>query len=311
MDMKKALILSLILLLSFSLFACGVKGNQPQNPGQKEEQQQPAEESDEAAVANLVRSFGSKLQKVSLQAPVDVLKKSMQENYSEFLSPALLEIWQNDPQNAPGRLVSSPWPERIEIQEMKKTSEGIYEVNGEIIEVTSKEKENGGFAAKRPITLVAKKFEKRWLIDSVTPGDYEDADSITYKNTFYGFNFSLPKNWKGYTIVNSQWEGLASGDAQGAAIVETGPMISIRHPQWTADNPRQDIPIMVFTTSQWNSLQENKFHIGAAPIGPKELGSNAKYVFALPARYNFAFPTGYEEVEEILENNPLQPVEYP
>ena len=68
---------------------------------------------------------------------------------------------------------------------------------------------------------------------------------------------------------------------------------------------------MVFTTIQWNSLQENKFHIGAAPIGPKELGSNAKYVFALPARYNFAFPTGYEEVEEILENNPLQPVEYP
>jgi hypothetical protein len=86
-------------------------------------------------------------------------------------------------------------------------------------------------------------------------------------------------------------------------------MISIRHPEWTAENPRQDIPIMIFTTAQWNSLQQGKFHIGAAPIGPSELGRNAKYVFALPARYNYAFPTGYEEVESILKSDPLQPIE--
>jgi len=43
----------------------------------------------------------------------------------------------------------------------------------------------------------------------------------------------------------------------------------------------------------------------AAPMGPKELARNTKCVFALPARYNYAFPAGYEEVEEILENNPL------
>jgi hypothetical protein len=28
-------------------------------------------------------------------------------------------------------------------------------------------------------------------------------------------------------------------------------------------------------------------------------------VFALPARYNYAFPTRYEEVEKILSSNPL------
>jgi len=47
------------------------------------------------------------------------------------------------------------------------------------------------------------------------------------------------------------------------------------------------------------------FSVSAAPIGPSKLGSNFKYVFALPARYNFAFPIGFEEVEEILNNNPL------
>lgn len=132
------------------------------------------------------------------------------------------------------------------------------------------------------------------------------AGPIVYKNAQYGFSFSLPESWKGYKVITDKWEGLAIGGAQGEAVVESGPMISIRHPQWTAENPRQDIPIMVFTMSQWNSLLQNKFHIGAAPIGPSELGRNTEYVFALPARYNFAFPTGYEEVEAILQGKPLQ-----
>jgi len=63
---------------------------------------------------------------------------------------------------------------------------------------------------------------------------------------------------------------------------------------------------MVFTLAQWDLLQQDKFHIGAAPIGPSELGRNTSYVFALPARYNFSFPIGFEEVEKILENKSLQ-----
>ena len=63
---------------------------------------------------------------------------------------------------------------------------------------------------------------------------------------------------------------------------------------------------MIFTLSQWDSLQQGEFFIGAAPIGPSELGRNSRYVLALPARYNVAFPTGYEEVEIILNSNPLQ-----
>ena len=133
------------------------------------------------------------------------------------------------------------------------------------------------------------------------------SEPIVHQNTEYGFEFSLPASWKGYKIVESKWEGMVN-DGSGK-IIETGPIISIRHPLWTSQNPRQDIPIMIFTTSQWESLQQDQFHIGAAPIGPSELGRNFKYVFALPARYNFSFPTGYEEVETILSNKPLKPTE--
>ena len=132
------------------------------------------------------------------------------------------------------------------------------------------------------------------------------SGSIVYKNTEFGFDFTLPESWNGYTIVESNWEGAS---IQTGKTTETGKTISIRHPLWTAQNPRQDIPVMVFSLDQWNSLQNGDFHIGAAPINPSELGRNSKYVFALPARYNYAFPTGYEEVETILKNNPLKGID--
>ncbi len=132
------------------------------------------------------------------------------------------------------------------------------------------------------------------------------AAAPTYTNTDYGFNFSLPDAWRGYSVVTNTWSGYVPG-ATGDTVTEQGPLISLRHPKWTGETPRQDIPIMIFTTPQWDSLQQEKFHIGAAPLGPRELGRNARYVFALPARYNYAFPVGYEEVESILETNPLQP----
>jgi len=138
---------------------------------------------------------------------------------------------------------------------------------------------------------------------SLAPSE-QPSQNIVYRNPQYGFSFTLPASWKGYSIIADTWEGLPIGVDQ---VVATGPMLSIRHPLWTSENKRQDIPIMIFTLDQWNSLKEGKFHIGAAPIEPSELGRNNAYVFALPARYNYAFPAGYEEVEQILNNKPLQP----
>jgi hypothetical protein len=301
--MKKIFFVILVLLLSISFIGCS-NGN---NNSPVKEQPKQTDAVDKQSVTNLVDNFGKKLQLVSLLASEDVVKKSMKENYGDLVTPALLAKWQSDPQNAPGRVASSPWPDRIKILSANKSSNDTYEVKGEIIEVTSTEKVSGGVAAKRPITCMVKKSGKNWLIDAVTIGEYVKAGAVVYKNTQYGFNFTLPASWKGYTIVNEKWEGLASDGSQ--KVAETGPKISIRHPLWTNQNPRQDIPIMIFTLVQWESLQQDKFHIGAAPIGPSEIARNSEYVFALPARYNFAFPTGYEEVEKILTGNPLQPIE--
>jgi hypothetical protein len=128
--------------------------------------------------------------------------------------------------------------------------------------------------------------------------------SLVYKNTQYGFWFSLPETWKGYSTVASNWTGRIID--RNPEKQEKGPLISIRHPLWTKQNPRQDIPIMVFTLAQWRMIKNAAMAVSAAAIGPSELGKNPKYVFALPARYNFAYLPGWEEVDEILQHHPLQ-----
>lgn len=255
-------------------------------------------EHEEATVTSLIEAFGQKLQHVSLLAPDDVVRESIEEHYGDFVSPALLEKWLDDPSTAPGRLVSSPSPERIEILGMEKVADDQYDVEGEVIEVTSVESD--GAANKYPITLQVKHIEDQWLIDDVIVEDVI-GDGILYEDTTYGFTFALPESWRGYEVINEQWEG---NDSNGNTI--TGSAIVIRHPEWTEAEPRQDITIMIMTHAQWNAVQAAELRIGSAPIPPKELGQNQQYVFALPARYNYGFPTGYEEVEEILENDPLR-----
>jgi hypothetical protein len=132
------------------------------------------------------------------------------------------------------------------------------------------------------------------------------AYPITYTNNVYGFTFSLPADWQGYAIVTSTWNG--NGDetcpATGCPPV-TGPEVLIRNPQWTAANPWQNIPILVFTHSEWDAVASGTLITSAAPIPPSDLGENTNYVFALPARYDYAYPNGWQEVESIIQSDPL------
>ena len=120
---------------------------------------------------------------------------------------------------------------------------------------------------------------------------------ISYVNETYGLTAALPESWKGYTIVTDMWSATAT---EGSTATTKGPQLHIVHPLSTKQNPRQDIPIMVLTIDEWNKSLSQVWSFGAAPIGPSELARNAKYVFALPARYNYAFLTGFEEVEAII-----------
>jgi hypothetical protein len=130
------------------------------------------------------------------------------------------------------------------------------------------------------------------------------TDAVEYTNTKYGFRFSLPSGWKGYTVVTEQWE--ASDTQKG--VVERGPTVYIRPPDVTKENPRQDIPIMVFTLTQWESVEHGDYFVGGAAIVPGELGRNRKYAFAVSRRVEDSELAGAKEVNEILQQHPLHPI---
>jgi hypothetical protein len=133
------------------------------------------------------------------------------------------------------------------------------------------------------------------------------AGRLVYRNERYGFTISLPASWTGYSVIDSAWVGHINAEDQTpqTAGLDHGPEVVVRHPRWTAADPRQDIPILIFTHAQWELVTAEKLFITAAPVGPSELGRNAAYVFALPPRYNFSYLTGWEDVQRILEHGAL------
>ena len=123
---------------------------------------------EEAAVRAVVEGFGKRLAAVSLLSPK--ASQEIRDQYSPFVSSALLDGWTNDPTKAPGRLVSSPWPDRIEITALSAAGEGKYTVEGMVVEVTSVEMASGGAASETPVVLVVEIMDGRWLITQYREG---------------------------------------------------------------------------------------------------------------------------------------------
>jgi len=90
----------------------------------------------DTAIRNTVTNFGMHLKNVSLLA-TSTLSSQIESEYGPYLSPDLVTRWQANPALALGRQVSSPWPDRIEINTVNPNGDGTYTVLGDIVEVTS------------------------------------------------------------------------------------------------------------------------------------------------------------------------------
>ncbi|HVU75762.1 MAG TPA: hypothetical protein VHD38_02930 [Candidatus Paceibacterota bacterium] len=101
--------------------------------------------SGEAHARATVESFGQELKQVSLMAP-DAASQ-IADRYAPYTDPSLLDAWKSDPAHAPGRLTSSPYPDRIEIQSVASQGAG-YVVTGEVVEMTST-----GEAGRDPVVI--------------------------------------------------------------------------------------------------------------------------------------------------------------
>src|SRR5262245_35445362 len=111
-------------------------------------QRGPNRSRDMSQITTLVTDFGGYEKSISLQAETELLKSDIQNNYGKFVTDALLQQWRTDPKHAPGRLTSSPWPDRIEIDSIAPQGAG-YTVSGHIVMMTST-----GESSQVPVVLI-------------------------------------------------------------------------------------------------------------------------------------------------------------
>lgn len=161
----------------------------------------------EKAVRRVIEGFGQQLKEVSLSASREDVASAMQASYAPYVVPGLLTRWENDPMNAPGRLTSSPWPERIEIRSITEESDTRYAVEGDIVEVTS---EAGGIgeqpseAVRRPVSMTVEK-NGSWRITGLILHAYPgDGDWVYSEPDARGIQFKYPKTLPTTYISTSQ-----------------------------------------------------------------------------------------------------------
>jgi hypothetical protein len=129
--------------------------------------------------------------------------------------------------------------------------------------------------------------------------------ALRYHDGKFGFTFYLPESWRGYSVLHKQWQGQTYIPAHDTNITVTrGPVIVLRHPQWKASEPHQDITFLVYTRKQWDGERQGKFsstyYAGGTMV---EMWHSPKYVFTMSTHDGKAELKSWREVNEIVSQN--------
>lgn len=174
---------------------------------------------DEAAARGVVEQLGARMKDVSLLAPDTILGREMRRAYGEIVTPQLLDLWLRDPAAAPGRQVSSPWPERIEIRSIVNAADAAdpgCRVEGDVVFITSTD-DAGSAAARVPVTISVRQSD-RWRIsayaaDASTGGRESNtsADRVPAQPDDQAADTSSPG-----AVIEQYYAAINAGDFQRA-----------------------------------------------------------------------------------------------
>lgn len=160
----------------------------------------------------VVERFGERLKNVSLLAPADQVRNAIRREYAELVTSDLLQRWLADPAQAPGRLTSSPWPERVEITRIR-AHRGRFEALGEIVEISSA----NGEARRTPVRIEVVPQNDQWRIAGWSPADARESEepdaraAVEVIEAYYGLISE-----RAYGRAYSMWAdgGRASGKSR-------------------------------------------------------------------------------------------------
>jgi hypothetical protein len=128
---------------------------------------------------DVVREFGLLLQNVPIAASREIASEAIRRHYSGLVDPQLLAAWAASPATAPGRRVSSPWPQRIEVTSSSPDDAETI-VRGEIVEMTST-----GESGRVPVTIRLRRNDSSWLITAFESRETEDDGPRAVIEAYY------------------------------------------------------------------------------------------------------------------------------
>jgi hypothetical protein len=197
------------------------------------------------------------LKLVSLLAPKGTVEQAMRQHYAAYVTPALLQRWIDSPESAPGRAVSSPWPELLDVRKVTQERDGRVALEADVVEVTNDERTT---EHRVPVRLEMEKTSDGWRVaewqlrDS-TAGDAEDVirsyyDAINRRD--YDRAYRL---WSGEGSASNQtYDAFVRGFADTASVeVELGAHGEIGA---AAGSRYVDIPVVVTARTAGGSMEQ-------------------------------------------------------
>ncbi|MHB8070419.1 MAG: hypothetical protein ACYDHF_00505 [Candidatus Cryosericum sp.] len=135
----------------------------------------PPSAADVNAIYQVVGEFGARLKDVVITTSDQDVITAVDINLKQLITDRLYQVLVQDKIRIPGRYVSSPWPDRIEIDSVQMLDSGSYTIHGSQVVMTDDTVAHGGNAGETPITLTLKKVNGVWLVDDVVGGTQPKA----------------------------------------------------------------------------------------------------------------------------------------
>ena len=209
----------------------------------------------------IAEQLGRQLKQVSLTAPDSLIRKELRDSYGPFVTIELMDHWLEQPSHAPGRAVSSPWPDRIDVASVKAENESTCVVDGQIAYVTSAEQAPGAAFERVPVTLRIVK-NNTWRVSAfdaqtMDAPPAESATDSTPADVIRQYYAAI--NARDYRRAYAMWgdsgrdshqtfEQFSAGFAETAAvhgaIGEPGPI------EGAAGSRYVDIPVVISATKK-------------------------------------------------------------
>jgi hypothetical protein len=139
--------------------------------------------------------------------------REIRQAYGPYVTSHLLAEWAANPSRAPGREVSSPWPERIEVRAVHAAGPETCRIEADVVYASSAPPTSDTVVLRRPVTLIVRKEEDGWRVSAfdAPPTQTDSTSAAAAADVLRQYYEAI--NTRDFARAYALWEneGAASG----------------------------------------------------------------------------------------------------